>query len=154
MEYSYWKYSQKLQLIHFLLYSKRKLLFNSYILTRLDYCCIIWGKYSDSLNSFNFKTFQTFYWIPIDDFPWTSSLSKSTTSLKHNKQHMSKVFTKLFYIDSLMKFIVRIYALLKCLVYTFPILMLKYFVKLSPLWGWCLEFFTPWCKNCTIYGNI
>ena len=46
---------------------------------------------------------------------------------------MSKVFTKLFYIDSLMKFIVRIYALLKSLVYTFPILMLK---------------------NCTIYGNI
>ena len=26
---------------------KRKLFFNSYILTHLDYCCIIWGNYSD-----------------------------------------------------------------------------------------------------------
>ena len=48
--------TQNLQLIPFMLYrinmflniQKRKLLFNSYILTHLDYCCIIWGNYSDS----------------------------------------------------------------------------------------------------------
>ena len=32
----------------FLNIQKRKLLFNSYILTHLDYCCIIWGNYSAS----------------------------------------------------------------------------------------------------------
>ena len=63
--------------------------------------------------------------LNVDDFHWTCSLSKSTTSLYNNEEHMSKVFTKQSILHSLMKFIVRIYALPKSLVYIFLNLMLK-----------------------------
>ena len=61
--YSYWKCSQKLQLIPFYViqnenvheYYKRKLFFNSYSITHLDYCSIIWGNYSDSSEDELFK---------------------------------------------------------------------------------------------------
>ena len=68
--YSYWKCSQKLQLIPFYViqnenvheYYKRKLFFNSYSITHLDYCSIIWGNYSDSSEDELFKFQKGLLW--------------------------------------------------------------------------------------------